>query len=326
MMKLSIMRDFLESDASEVLVHSLLENWGFEQDSVQFLRASSNFVFVFERNGEKHILRLTPNGDRNQLLEEVSFLTFLARNNVSLNVPILSKNGNMVEETNSELGIFQAVVFRFLSGAQYEIEELSERHFFLWGEALGNLHNCSKQFVKKNSVQNDLVQQLAELDGYLPQCESLAREELESIKTWLKTLEINKDNYGVIHYDFELDNLIWDGDNVQMIDFESSMGHWYTADIAFALRDLFNDNVDFSSNSFQTFLKGYRSKVNVTDKELNAIPMFLRLHNLITFTGLLRTVDVEKDVNHPQWIEGLRKKLELKIDDYRDGFKQRGNS
>ena len=96
------------------------------------------------------------------------------------------------------------------------------------------------------------IQQLAELDRWLPQSESLARRELETIKTWLTTLEINQDNYGVIHFDFELDNLIWDGDNVQIIDFESSMEHWYAADIAFALRDLFNGKVDFSNELSST--------------------------------------------------------------------------
>ncbi|MGN7385796.1 phosphotransferase enzyme family protein [Sporosarcina sp. SAFN-015] len=324
MMKLSIMRDFLESDESKALVHGLLEKWGFDHDSVQFLRASSNFVFVFERNGEKHILRITPNGDRNKLMEEVSFLSFLSTNGVSVNIPERSKNGNMVEEAKNDLGIFQAVVFRFLSGVHYEIEELSDRRFYLWGEALGHLHNCSKQFVKMDSTSNDYVQQLAELDSFLPQSESLARKELETIKALLMTLEINEDNYGIIHFDFELDNLIWDDDNVQMIDFESNLEHWYTADIAFALRDLFNGDVDLSNSSFQLFLEGYRSKMHVKDEEIDTIPMFLRFHNLITFADLLRTVDVEKDLHNPQWIEGLRKKLDSKLDEYRDGFTRRG--
>lgn len=288
MMKLSIMRDFLESNESEFLVHSLLENWGFEQDSVQFLRASSNFVFVFERNGEKYILRITPNGDRNKLMEEVAFLSFLSMNEVSVNRPERSKKGNMVEETKNDLGVFQAVVFRFLTGAQYEVEELSERQLYLWGEALGNLHSYSKQFIKKSSTRN----QLTDLENFLPESESSARRELETLKTWFMTFDINEANYGIIHFDFELDNLIWDGDNVQMIDFESSMEHWYTADIAFALRDLFNGDVDFSNNSFQLFLEGYRSKMHVTDKEINAIPMFLRFHDLITFADLLRTVEL----------------------------------
>ncbi len=319
MMKLSIMRDFLESNESEFLVHSLLENWGFEQDSVQFLRASSNFVFVFERNGEKYILRITPNGDRNKLMEEVAFLSFLSMNEVSVNRPERSKKGNMVEETKNDLGVFQAVVFRFLTGAQYEVEELSERQLYLWGEALGNLHSYSKQFIKKSSTRN----QLTDLENFLPESESSARRELETLKTWFMTFDINEANYGIIHFDFELDNLIWDGDNVQMIDFESSMEHWYTADIAFALRDLFNGDVDFSNNSFQLFLEGYRSKMHVTDKEINAIPMFLRFHDLITFADLLRTVDVENDLNNPQWTIALCNKLESKIDDYRDGFKRR---
>ncbi|WP_339252257.1 phosphotransferase [Sporosarcina sp. FSL W8-0480] len=322
MMKLSIMRDFLESGGSEAIVHSLLENWGFEQDSVRFLRASSNFVFVFERNGEKYILRVTPNGNRKKLMEEVSFLSFLSVNGVSVNIPERSKNGNMVEEAKSDLGVFQAVVFNLLPGAQYEIEELLERQFYLWGEALGNLHNCSKQFLKKHSTLINYVQQFAELDSILPQNESLAQRELETIKTWLSTLEINQDNYGIIHFDFELDNLIWDGDNVQIIDFESSMGNWYVADIAFALRDLFIGKVDFSNKSFQLFLDGYRSKRNLTESEISEIPMFLRLHNLITFTGLFRTLDVHKDRNNPEWIHGLQKKLESKINDYRAGFKR----
>jgi len=323
MMKLSIMRDFLESDASEALIHRLLENWGFDQDSVQFLRASSNFVFVFEKNSEKYILRVTPNGDRQKLLEEVALLSYLSTNEVSVNTPVLSKNGNMVEEANSDLGLFQAVVLRFLTGAQYEIEELSERQFYLWGEALGKLHNCSKQFVKKNDSRIDYVHQLAELDIYLPQSESLARSELETVKTWLSQLDINQDNYGIIHFDFELDNLIWDGDNVQIIDFESSMEHWYTADIAFALRDLFKGNVDLSNKSFQLFLEGYRSKMDVSDRDINANPLLLRLHNLITFTNLLRTLNVEKDVNNPQWMKALNEKLESKLDEYRDGFNHR---
>lgn len=323
MMKLSIMRDFLKSDESEALVHGLLENWGFDHDSVQFLRASSNFVFVFERNGEKYILRVTPHGDRNKLVEEVALLSFLSMNKVRVNIPVVSKNGNMVEEAQSYLGVFQAVVFRYLSGTQYEVEELSERQLYLWGEALGNLHSYSKRFAKKNSTRNNYLQQLAELESFLPQSESLARKELESLKTWLMTLEINEDNYGIIHFDFELDNLIWDGDNVQMIDFESSIEHWYTADIAFALRDVFKGDVDFSNKSFQLFLEGYRSEMKVTDEEINAIPMFLRLHDLITFADLLRTVDVENDLEHPQWVNALHKKLESKIDEYRDGFKRR---
>ncbi|WHT48489.1 phosphotransferase [Sporosarcina thermotolerans] len=259
-------------------------------------------------------------------MEEVSLLSFLSMNEVRVNMPVQSKHGNMVEEAKSDFGIFQAVVFRFLSGTQYEIEELSERQLYLWGEALGNLHSCSKQFLNTNthSVRNDTVQQLAELNSSLPQSESLARRELEAIKTRLMTLEINQDNYGIIHFDFELDNLIWDGDNVQIIDFESSVGHWYTADIAFALRDLFEGNVDFSNKSFQLYLEGYRSKMHVTDGEINVIPMFLRLHELITFASLLRIVDVENDLNNPQWVTALRKKLQSKIDDYRDGLKRRG--
>jgi Ser/Thr protein kinase RdoA (MazF antagonist) len=45
-------------------------------------------------------------------------------------------------------------------------------------------------------------------------------------------------SYGLIHGDFELDSLIWDGERAQALDFDAAVYAWYAADIAIALQDV----------------------------------------------------------------------------------------
>ena len=89
------------------------------------------------------------------------------------------------------------------------------------------------------------------------------------------------------------------------------------------MRDLFEDSaykVDLRNESFQSFLTGYRQVKEVTQEDLEFIPMFLRLHNLITFAKLYRTLGTDEAQDEPGWLEELRKKLSLKMQFYRDGF------
>jgi len=60
-----------------------------------------------------------------------------------------------------------------------------------------------------------------------------------AITTWAELLDRTRDNFGLIHFDFELDNLCWEDALIQMLDFDDCAYHWYAADITYALRDLF---------------------------------------------------------------------------------------
>ncbi|TDL67514.1 hypothetical protein E2R56_20205 [Rhodococcus qingshengii] len=320
MMNLSMMKNFLEADSSPI--NSVLEKWGYDQDSVSFFRASSNFIYTFKRNDKKYILRLTPEGNPDLVEKELSFLTFLTEQQVNVNLPIPSLNGNIIETIQCPLGVFYAVVFNYLEGTLFDIDEIEESHYFLWGEALGNLHHYSQAYSQSqfHSDKHTIQGLVTKAEQFLSSSEVFACKELEVLKSWMNDLPINKQNYGLIHFDFELDNLIWSGEKVQIIDFESSVYGWFSADIAFALRDLFPTEIDLSNPLLQLFLKGYRTKKEITDSELLDLPMFLRLHNLITFTGLLKTLDIKSNTSNPEWVEGLIKKLNTKIENYRNSF------
>ena len=52
----------------------------------------------------------------------------------------------------------------------------------------------------------------------------------------LGALPVDRDRYGLIHFDFELDNLYWRDQTIGMLDFDDCAHYWYAADIAFWLK------------------------------------------------------------------------------------------
>jgi Ser/Thr protein kinase RdoA (MazF antagonist) len=95
------------------------------------------------------------------------------------------------------------------------------------------------------------------------------------------------------------------------------------ADIAFALRDLFDDSarqVNLRHASYLHFIQGYRSVRPIADEELALIPLFLRLHHLISFTRLHQAITPTNSAGDSPRMAELRGKLTAKMQRYRQEF------
>ncbi|WP_433742338.1 phosphotransferase enzyme family protein [Falsibacillus pallidus] len=318
MMKLSLMETMLHSEEHEQFIKNIVELWDGDAESASFIRASSTFIYSFKREDEKFILRLVPNDHESFVEREVNYLLYLHSNGLSVNRPVVSKRKRFTERAVSPAGPVIASVFTFCEGQLYEIDELSHQQFFLWGKALGHLHSFAATFAQDKILNSQPV--LLSRLNHIEMSEAFEKvfaEEISFLRKWLVNKPMTRGSYGKIHFDFELDNLIWDGINVQMVDFESSIDGWYAADIAFALRDLFSDGVDLRDDRFIEFIKGYRVYHPITDKEFAEIPMFLRLHDLLLFEDLSQAVIENSEKNHPKWVDNLNQKLLNKMNDIR---------
>src|SRR5436853_441693 len=67
----------------------------------------------------------------------------------------------------------------------------------------------------------------------LPAHEHAALRLLALLERQVAALPASQQTFGLIHYDFELDNLIWDDQRVGIVDFDDCAGYWFVADIAF---------------------------------------------------------------------------------------------
>jgi len=305
------------------LADELLLHWEHDAGSARYWRASANFIFFFKKSGRDYILRFNHASERtpDAIQAEIDYVNDLAARGIRVAKPIQSISGNYVESIATTRGVFHTVVFEMLRGKQVDLDELTPEQFVCWGQALGELHNASAQYAKPGRpTWEDHLTLVSEI---LPAEEKAARQALDELKPQLSHLAIDQQNFGLIHFDFEPDNLIWDGQQPGLIDFDDSAWYWFVADIAFAWRDLFEDSaakVDLQNESLLHFVEGYRRARPINPKELKLIPLFLRMHNLITFARLYRTMTPVNPAGELPWMAGLRSKLAAKMQFYRDEF------
>jgi Ser/Thr protein kinase RdoA (MazF antagonist) len=150
------------------------------------------------------------------------------------------------------------------------------------------------------------------------------RAELQAIASELASLPRSVETFGLIHFDFELDNLVWRDETIGMLDFDDAARYWYVADIAFALRDLFEDGVDLGNPSFQAFIEGYRGFCAIDDGMLVQTPLFLRLSELFGYARLTYALDLAEDEDYPEWMTGLNRRLHGWTERYRSSLAPAG--
>ncbi|MBE7384022.1 MAG: phosphotransferase [Leptolyngbya sp. SIO1E4] len=326
MMPLSLMKAIdatIANTGESTLANQLLTAWSHDPGSARFFRTSANAVFTFTQAGCSHILRFNYDDERraDYIGAEIDYLQHLSRAGVSVARPVRSLAGRYVETMDTAQGRFHSVVFEAVSGQQFDIDDLTLDGFRQWGQTLGKLHAAAQSYlgVGRPTWQNHLTWATENI----PVSERAAHDTIAKLGTQLDALPVTADTFGLIHFDFELDNLIWTDQGLTAIDFDDSAWYWFAADIAFALRDLFDDEVtkiSSSSEPFQAFMAGYRTERAITSEEIEQLPLFLQLNHLIAFAQLLRTLEVVPHPEEPEWIPALWQKIARIAQNYRTEF------
>ena len=322
MMPLSVMWSvdrLTDVNGANPLAERIVERWSHDPGSARFFRSSANFLYVFRHDGKRRFLRFAHGSERRttSIDAEIALVRWLAEEGLAVVRPVRSRNERFVETIASDLGTFHAVVFDALEGSQFEIEELDDASFRAWGAALGRLHETLKRYPGHvSSTRSTMRDHLAQAKQVLPKDAPAVWEELHRLESSLDTLPVDDDSYGLIHFDFELDNLIWQGRTAQMLDFDDCSLGWYAADIAFALRDCFDAGASLSTPGVRAFLDGYAVQTPLVDEQISQIPLFSRLARLIQFARIARALDLTKVPDQPDWLSGLIDRLENRMDAY----------
>lgn len=241
----------------------------------------------------------------------------LAATGITVAEPILSEAGRLVETVKTSRGTFHAVVFPALEGSTLEIEELDDAAFRAWGSALGSLHvamgTLPAALVERRRIWRD---DLANAGRHIPTDAWAMRRELAAVSTLLEALPNDADSIGLIHFDFELDNLVWRDGQIGVLDFDDCVRSWYVADIVFALSDLFEGRFDPGDPSFQAFLAGYESVRDPGHALPAAGATLIRLGELLRYARVRRALDLPRELQRPDWLMALERKLTDRLSAY----------
>ncbi len=313
---------------SDDVANRFIRCWEHDEGTLRFWRASSNFVYVFTHHQKRYFLRFSFESDNTleQISAELDFMDYVGQHGYASVSPIPSNNGKLVESVKTNTGAYFAVVFTEAVGHQLDIEEMSDEQFESWGQSLASLHRLSRAYLPVGVKRKDYTDILSDIGLILQRypLEQEALAELDRMKAWLDSLGRSEEDLGLIHYDFQLDNVFWDEKACMfnVFDFDDAMYHWFAMDIVAALVDLFGEDGQPSGDKLNCFLRGYRSAFPISDDIVAQFPKFLRFSRLYGFSRLLYALENSDIDDAPSWYGPLKFKLARICEERRQGFRK----
>ncbi|WP_339189739.1 phosphotransferase [Paenibacillus sp. FSL R5-0490] len=312
------------------LAEMILKNWNYDPESLdmfQYYRISSNAVYPFRDQGEVRLLRFAPVEEKNQinLGAELEFLRYLQTNHYGAMEAVPSHSGTELIEAHTPWGVYYASVFKRVPGSQLGSIDLNDSILYSYGQALGELHHLSRIFMpeqkEKRWTYTDVLDWMQEILKGFPG-ETAALNEVEFLRTYFATLPMTQQNFGLIHYDFELDNVFYDegSQSCYAIDFDDSMYHWYAMDVEQSLDSLREEiEPEQWEQKKQLFLNGYWSEAGERYDLESMFPACRRFANLYGYVRMLQSV-AEQWSHEPEWMRGLRARLSRRMTEQAEQF------
>lgn len=282
-------------------------------DALTYLGAWQNFIYQYQKNGNSYILRFTPSSHRsNDLVQgELDWISYLADNGISVSQPIRSIQGNYTECIEGENCYFTVTAFVKARGRKIGYPEcLNDNSLYLrLGQMTGSIHALSQKYEPLSEATQrqdwDNNYYLQHLTRFVPLEQKLVHERsAELIKQLQITLTKSRHCYGLIHGDIGVGNfMVNERGGITLFDFDEAQYSWFVEDIAIPLYYLvyvYGGEEGKEAREAQTrrfldyFLAGYTQHHSIEAHWLRQIPLFLRLRELIVYTGMYRSSDLTK--------------------------------
>lgn len=311
------------------LAKKLAEEWEYDEGSeelFQYFRISANAIYPLRIKGEVCYLRFSPTIEKREdnLKAELAFLDYLRDQGYPAMETVRSKSDDQMVRKETPWGEYYASVFKRVAGKQISQTDYNDEIMYAFGAALGELHSLSRKYdnpLAKRWAHTDILEWI-EMTMKDLRMDQKPFQELSFLKNQFSLLPINRENYGLIHFDFEPDNVFFDetSQRCSVIDFDDAMYHWYVMDIVQAL-DAIRDEIGREDYSLQeaVFLDGYQSVSKIDEDIFKQLPLFRRFAKLYQFTRVARAIEERFD-DEPDWMVGLRKRLESLLTEIRLNF------
>jgi amicoumacin kinase len=285
------------------LFSSEIRDHCFSQFGVTAARLISDwhaFTFDAETSTGPCILKITHSSHRtyDQLEAEAAWLVYLISKGVRAPRIHQSIKSLCVERVPAADGYFSVVSYEKLVGEPIGHTLWNEALFRRWGNLIGRLHRLSQEYVPKIRRYSWHESDFLNLEAYIPFTDREIRAGAERVIQSVKDLQLSDFQYGLIHADVYQDNLFWANDELLLFDFDNCEYGHYISDIAIALyaalwRHLDQpDPVQFSEKFLRALFLGYREQHQLSRREIDALPLFLQLREVLIYTVARKMLDL----------------------------------
>lgn len=299
-----MLRESVTEDWRSPVADTVAAAWGFLPGRALFWRSSAAHVFVvLDATGDRReaYLRFVPARlfERGDVEDVAALMARLAGVGMSVGT-IPSLAGDRVETVGTAYGLVHATVVPPADGTEIDVDELTPDRAQAWGAALGRVHRDGTTATRDFRLpdgRDRFIQALDLLeDGPCGDTARLLRPRL---------LALPQEEYGLIHGDYELDNVAWRDDVLVAFDWDEAERSWFAADVAHAVRDLWPQPEVLVSGSLpllDAFLDGYHRERPAAGIDRATLALFTALNCLRSAARLVPVLAEDPSVG-----SGLKK-------------------
>jgi Ser/Thr protein kinase RdoA (MazF antagonist) len=276
--------------------------WDIPQDATTCLiNVSENETFLVEADGFKAILRVHRQGYNTERAIECELEWSAA---LPLNTPtaIAGIDGNMVQVDDGRF----MVLFNYINGEHPDQSEDLSVSFTELGRIAAQTHNHSQSWTRPENFER-LTWGLPEVFGEnanwgdwraAPNVTNNIRRILERVERVvqhrLNAFGQTPENYGLIHADMRLANILVHNGETRLIDFDDCGFGWFLYDFAAAI-SFIEDDPQIPALR-KAWVKGYREFRHLSDAEIFEIDTFVMLRRM----ALLAWIGSHMEATEPQ--------------------------
>ncbi len=301
-----------------------LKNYGLDEtDETKLIVLSENATYLVRNKNSgvaDGVLRVSRPGyhDLEELQSEMKWLKQINEYTPLIVAnPIPALDGTTVQQVKGTDGnTYFCVICEFLTGANpvLDNEEQLVTTFKFLGETTAYLHrqteiwNGTKTLKRINWDFDTIIGKNAAWGDWraypeiTPEAEVLLNEVEKIIEKRLSRYGKTSTNWGLIHADLRHTNLLIDGDQIKVIDFDDCGFGWHLHDLAAAL-SLIEDK-PFAPKLVNAWLDGYKKVLPFTDTDFEEIDTFIMMRRMQFTAWLASHADSDPAKEVTNWMEG----------------------
>lgn len=292
------------------IARAALCHWQLEGAVLEVLKFGENAVFSVRHGDEQYVLRIHRPGYHSDdaLRSELQWMDALAAAGIDVPRIVPTRSGDLfgLQVPGDTPSPVQADLFEWIDGRQFgEVEAARRAHghdlaplYRALGVLAGDLHNQAAGWnPPTNFVRHAWDEQgLAGSDpfwGRFWEVPGLSRERRatlcaarDRVLRDLAALPKDRDTYSMIHADFSTDNVLVEGEQLRLIDFDDAGFGWHLFEIATPLYFMVDE--PYFSDVRDAIIAGYRSRRALPDEQLERLPLFLLARGL-TYVSWVHT-------------------------------------
>jgi len=278
-------------------------------ESLRWFRISSNAVYPFFCGSRLCYLRLCPAAEKHlhHIAAEIDLIHRLRAHGYPAMKPIPAISGEHCRTIDTPWGRYHMSAFEGVPGCPTENLPITDDIIRAYGSALGRLHRLSMSFGR-SILRPTCEETAAQMRSTLPE---RLLPVLDNVAAALASLPRTPETFGLVHYDFEPDNVFFDErtGQVSVIDFDDSIYHFFALDIEQALDSLSNlipQNAFLSART--AFLSAYENE-HPLPPDLDALLPLRRCFIDLRTGARLRHCLNSVPASQPKWLISLRGRL-----------------